>query len=491
MKVTTVKDFQKRPVADALVVPVANDGEQTTLTLSLGDDAPEFGSISVGDFKGKNAEVATEYAPTDREPRTLLLGLGLLNELTPHDLRLASAALIKTMRKAHLRSANVIVPPLDSEFRSYFLSAFVEGVVLANYEYTVRDKGPKHPLVEQIAFIAHGDDEAVIAEAVTVCEATLFARDLVNGNADDITPEALAYHARQLAKDYAAVKVTVMDEVAIAKEGLGLLHAVSRGADKGARLITIAYTGAPESDYRTVLVGKGVTFDSGGLDLKTAAGMEKMRSDMGGAAAVLGAIRAAAEVGLEVNVTGVIPATENSIGPASYKPGDVYRSYSGKTVEIGNTDAEGRLILADALSYAAKNLKPDVMIDIATLTGAVMIALGDEFAGVMASDHVLSDELMHAGRITNEFLWPLPMPQEYESKIESDRADLKNTGGKGGAAIVAGMFLAEFVDGVPWAHLDIAGVRFREEAKSYLPKGANGFGVRLLYQYLKDFGEDI
>lgn len=266
---------------------------------------------------------------------------------------------------------------------------------------------------------------------------------------------------------------------------MGLLLAVNRGSDSDPAFIIIEYKGNPKSKEKTVLVGKGITYDTGGLNIKVS-NMETMKGDMGGAAAVMGTIVAAASLDLKVNVTAVIPTTENSISSRSYKPGDIYKSYSGKTVEIGNTDAEGRLILADALAYAVDHLKPTRLIDLATLTGAMIIALGTETIGLFSNNDALADGLIRSGSDTYERVWRLPLHEEYRDQLKSDFADIRNIGGRAAGSITAAIFLQEFVGKTPWAHLDIAGTAYLEDgAKRYHPKYGTGSGVRLLIDFLE------
>ena len=266
---------------------------------------------------------------------------------------------------------------------------------------------------------------------------------------------------------------------------MGLLLAVNRASSRDPTFMLIEYKGDPKAHDLTVLVGKGITFDTGGLNLKPTGSMESMKCDMAGAAAVLGVIQAAAALGIKKNITGVIAATENSIGSRSYKPGDVYCGYAGKSVEIGNTDAEGRLILADALAYAVKNLKPSRIIDLATLTGAVEVALGNEAIGLLSNHDVLADLLIRSGSSTGERVWRLPLYEEYKDLLKSDVADIKSTGGRTAGCITAAIFLHEFVGKTPWAHLDIAGTAYLNEAKRYQPKHATGVGVRLMLSLLE------
>jgi leucyl aminopeptidase len=282
------------------------------------------------------------------------------------------------------------------------------------------------------------------------------------------------------------VKATVFDKKRIQKEKMGLLLAVNQGSSIDPAFIILEYKGNPKSKDHTVVVGKGVTYDTGGLNLKPTGSMETMKCDMSGAACALGTIHAAASLGLKVNLTAVIPSTDNSIDSKSYKPGDVYSSYLGKTVEIGNTDAEGRLILADALAYASKNLKPTRMINFATLTGACVIALGEETSGLMSNNDPLAESISRAGNETFERAWRLPLFEEYKSQLDSDIADISNTGGREAGTITAALFLQEFVGNTPWAHLDIAGTAYLKKSRRYHPKNGTGVGVRLMIQLLEN-----
>jgi leucyl aminopeptidase len=310
------------------------------------------------------------------------------------------------------------------------------------------------------------------------------ARDLVNEPPSVATPRYIAAQIERLARSERRLKAEVWGPARIDREQLAGLAAVARGSREEPRFIMLHYA-APRARRRVALVGKAITFDSGGLSLKPAKSMETMKYDMAGGAAVLGAVAAAARLGLAVDVTAYVPATENLPGENAQKPGDVIRYLNGRTVEVLNTDAEGRLVLADALSLASRT-KPDALIDLATLTGACRVALGPLFAAVMGNDQALIDALVAAGRRTGESLWQLPLVREYRDDLKSPIADLKNVSGGGDAgSIIGGLFLQEFVDGTPWAHLDIAGPAFSEKDQSFGPRGATGFGVRLLLDYLR------
>jgi leucyl aminopeptidase len=278
----------------------------------------------------------------------------------------------------------------------------------------------------------------------------------------------------------------MFDKKRIEKEGMGLLLAVNQGSPREPVFIILEYKGDPRSKDHTVLVGKGVTYDTGGLDLKPSGSMLTMKSDMSGAAIVLGTMLTAVRLELKVNLTIVIAATENCIGSKSYKPGDVFRGYLGKTVEIGNTDAEGRLTLADALAYADANLSPTRMINLATLTGGVVVALGDQITGLMSNNDKLVNQLMKASETAGEPLWRLPLRKEYREFYRSDIADIKNCGsGRAASSITGGLFLEDFVGNTPWAHFDIAGTAFLPKARGYLPQHASGVAVRTLIDFLE------
>ena len=306
-------------------------------------------------------------------------------------------------------------------------------------------------------------------------------------NFEDIIPEKLAQVAQSMEKLSSKLKVTIFDKKRIQKEKMGLLLTVNRSTDLEPRFIVLSYRGNPSSKKSFALVGKGVTYDTGGLSLKSTSNMEEMKCDMGGAATVLGTVYSAVLLGLKVNLWGVIPATENGIGSRSYKPGDVYSGHSGKTVEITNTDAEGRLILADAISYTIEKLKPDYMITLATLTGGIVVALGDEIAGYFSDHEKLSQGLEKAAKESDELVWRMPLHANYLDFLKSEIADIKNCDGREASSIQAALFLKEFVDKTPWVHMDIAGTAFRKKAKSFYPSQATGYGVRMLLSLLESF----
>ncbi len=308
-----------------------------------------------------------------------------------------------------------------------------------------------------------------------------FAKDLVNTPSNDMTPAVLAGIAKSIGKGRVSVKI--LERADAEREGMGAFLSVAKGSMEPPKFIVLSYLGGKGAPI--ALIGKSITFDSGGISIKPGEGMEKMKYDMAGGAVVLSVVKAAAETGLKVNLIGILPATENLPGGTASKPGDVVTSVGGKTIEIISTDAEGRLVLADALGYV-KKFGPKVIIDVATLTGACSVALGNEAIAMMGNDRALMNRLKAAGDEVYERVWEMPLYEEYLEYIKSDIADLKNSGGKTGSLVTAGYFLKEFVGDTPWAHLDIAGTAWSEKERPYGAKGATGIGVRLLLNFLKE-----
>jgi leucyl aminopeptidase len=321
---------------------------------------------------------------------------------------------------------------------------------------------------------------SVLAESVSaVCDASLMAREWVSTPSNDKRPEAFAEMIQNAARS-TGLKIRIMDERWLEKQQFGAMLAVAQGSSAKPRLVTMEY--APKGAKKTVvLVGKGVTFDSGGINLKPSGSIETMKMDMSGAAAVAGTMMALARLKPDVKVMGVMPIVENMPSGTAIRPGDIIRSYAGKTIEIGNTDAEGRLILIDAMAWAIKHYQPDTLIDLATLTGACLVALGEKIAGVFSKDPELAAAFVASGEKTHERCWHLPLPEDYKELLKNDFADLNNvSSGRWGGAITAALFLSEFVGDTRWAHIDIAGPAWAKKASDYCGAGGTGFGVRLL-----------
>jgi leucyl aminopeptidase len=486
MKLAVVQNVSKRPKGDLLAVPCySSKGKAVN---AFDNHVPP---LAQGDFSGKLGKVLILYVDGVKEGRLALVGLGEKEKVTAESLRRAYAALVHACRCKKIHKLNVLVPAIDGLKAEETFDAVSEGILLANYNYDKHKSKAKnngsYSITETTLIVPGSKRKFSVSKVKHVSESVHYCRDLVNGNADDVTPQHLAQCARSLAKKYSKVTATVFGKARIVKEKMGLLLAVNRGSKRDPAFIIVNYRGNPKSKKTIALVGKGITYDTGGLNLKKTGSMETMRCDMAGAATVLATIRALAALGAKVNVTGVIASTENGIDASSYKPGDVYTGYAGKSVEIVNTDAEGRLILADALAYTVKKLKPALVIDIATLTGAIVVALGSAASGLMTHNDDIATALQKAAERTGDRVWRMPLYEEYRKAIDSDIADIKNAGSGGAGAGIAGAFLQEFVGETPWAHLDIAGTAFIDHASYYNPKYGTGSGVRLLVDFLLHF----
>jgi leucyl aminopeptidase len=361
-------------------------------------------------------------------------------------------------------------------------TASIEGFLLGSYRFGGYKADPHPSKIEQI--LLPGASVESIEEGLALAEATSLARDLINEPSSSLTPEALAARAREVA-DVAGLGCTVFDETELAEKGFGGLLGVAQGSSQPPRLIELVYR--PDGATRKlVIIGKGITFDSGGLSLKDAKGMETMKTDMSGGAAVIGAMSAVGRLKPGVEVIGLIGASENMPSGTALKPGDVVRHYGGKTTEVLNTDAEGRLVLADVLAYASEN-GADAIVDVATLTGSIMIALGLKLAGLFSNDDTLSDEIVRSGEASGERYWRMPLTDDFKSELVSEVADQKNVGSRWGGSIIAATFLKEFVaPGLPWAHLDIAGTARAESDYDEVPKGGVGFGTRTLIRWIRE-----
>lgn len=489
MELTFEKQFDLRSDADGLVIPFWKKEGAVEMAAIYADYKEHiYPVIDLGDFSAKEQEVCLLYDLNHKEQRLILLGLGNEQTSTPESIRRSYAEAIKYGMGKKLKSLNLLLP-LHSDYASAELAYVVgECALLTNYRFDHKNnKQDKSPLLlEKICVIADVEDSSSIyKEIVAIAKGVNFTRNLVNGNADDVTPKVLADHATDLEKKYSNIKVKILDKHAFQKEGLGLFYAVARSSPQDPYFVVVNYQGNASSQDHTVLVGKGITYDTGGLNIKTGAGMETMRCDMAGAATVLGTIMIAAEMKMPINISCIMAVTENAIGSHSYKPGDVYKAYNDITVEIKNTDAEGRLALADSLAYAVAQLKPTRMIDLATLTGAAEVALGNCKSPFFSNDDTLAGMLFQAGEEMGERLWLMPLDQDYRELIISKIADIKNSGSREGSLIFSAMFLKEFVGDIPWAHIDIAGTAFLDKPRHYHTTSATGYGIRLLIHYLK------
>jgi leucyl aminopeptidase len=477
-----------------LVVPVVEGGAQVGVFREANDlfgGVPER-VVRSGDFRGRRDEVQLLFPTSDGGvERLLLVGLGKIEELTPEALRRGAGAAAKLAARIHADRLTSLLhlgaPPARVE-EATAVAATVEGYVLGSYLFEEMRKPREEPPTELARVTLHltGDGEerlrAAAHRAEIVARAENLARTLGNLPGNVATPSYLAEQAWKIAGE-TEMRCTVLDRPALEAEGMKALLAVSRGSDEDPRLIVLEHRGGGAKEQPLVLVGKGLTFDSGGISIKPSQGMEDMKFDMCGGAAVLGAMQAIAELGAPLNVVGIVPASENLPSGSALKPGDIIGSHLGKTIEVINTDAEGRLILADALSYA-RRFRPSAVVDVATLTGACLIALGSHSCGVMGNDDGLVEELRRAGERSGERAWPLPMHREYREALDSDYADIKNSGGRPAGTITAAWFLRDFVGEFPWAHLDIAGVAWGDGKLPYQRTGATGHPTRLLVEWV-------
>jgi leucyl aminopeptidase len=441
-------------------------------------------------FAGKLGQVTHLHA-NGRLPsrRVVVVGLGKRAETTAETLRRAAAAGLRRARDLGARAVaiEVLGDRLPVRQRA---QAVVEGGILGTYTFDRYKREKSDRQVDSLQLCEpdgrHRREATEGARRGEIfAQATWFARDLVNAPANDVHPTYLARTAADIAKER-GLKLEVLERADCRKLGMGMFLGVAAGSEQPPKFIHLTYTPAGRRRKRVAIIGKGITFDSGGLDLKSAEGMLRMKDDMSGAAAVLGIMRALPALKPSVEVHGLIAATENMPSGSAIRPGDVLRAMNGTTVEIGNTDAEGRLTLGDAICYAVQKVNADEIVDLATLTGACVVALGPLCSGLFANDQALADRLIAAADAAGERVWPLPLIDEYRENLKSDVADMNNVGPRGGGAITAGLFLKEFAGERPWAHLDIAGPAFVEKDTPLSPKGGTGCAVRTLLAYLTD-----
>ncbi len=453
-------------------------------------DRPDELDWAVLDGRGFEAKAGQVEIVSGGDRPVAVVGLGPAEKVDTAAVRRSAAALARSARRLRRISVSMLDAVPDSVERIEVLQALAEGMTLGSYTYGEFKSEHKPNKLETVTVIGPGG-KAVTAgldRGRLVAEAVSFARDLVNEPGGSLTPTRFAEIAVEVA-EREGLEVSVLDLDGIREAELGGLLGVSRGSEQPPRFVEVSYTPEPDVECRgsVALVGKGLTFDSGGLSIKTGTGMMTMKCDMSGGAAVLGVMAAVSGVAPPVKVTGYIPMTDNMLGGDATRPGDVLRMANGKTVEVLNTDAEGRLVLADALALACR-AEPDAVVDLATLTGACMVALGPKVAGLMGNNQAWIDQLAAAGERTGERVWRLPLPDDYKNQLESSVADMKNIGGPYGGALTAGLFLSNFLEeGVPWAHLDIAGPAFTDWEDGEVAKGGTGFGVRMLLDALVNF----
>ncbi|MBI3803702.1 MAG: leucyl aminopeptidase [Nitrospirae bacterium] len=468
--------------------------ETASIDKAIGGKIQEV--IASDEFSGRFLQtLVLRTDRTDRKiasPRLLLLGLGKRAETTLDRIRQAMGRAATQIREMGLTqfATQIHGKGLPRLSVQDLAQAMVEGVILGLYQFQVyktdREALPKE--VRECTLVDPDEKRAVeiqmgVRRGRSIAEGVNYVRDLCNAPSNVITPSRLADEAKKIASDY-HLRVEVLERSDMERLGMGALLGVARGTVEPPKFIVLEYEGAQKKTRPIALVGKSVTFDSGGISLKPAESMEQMKYDMTGGATVLGTMRVAAQLQLPLHIIGVLPATDNMPSGTAIHPGDVVTTLSGKTVEVINTDAEGRLCLADALAYAVR-FKPAAMIDLATLTGACVVALGNHAMALFGNDPKLTAQIQKASEETGERVWPLPLWDEYYDQIKSEVADLKNTGGRPGGSITAALFLKQFVGDTPWVHLDIAGTSWNgERPRPYVPKGSTGTGLRLLVQYL-------
>ncbi len=465
---------ENEPLSSALAELDKATGEQITQLLKRGD------------HNGKSGEIQWLHNPANlKAERILLFGIGKTAHPSDRDLKTSIAAATQALKTSGCRNA-ILPVNIDPEQLQRWVRLVVETIEATCYHYQFpasKQQKSNYPELKRITFSAERKQSAPIKQAIQQAQAiaagVTLARTLGDLPANICTPDYLAKEARKLGRNHKNLTIKVLNEPEMSKLGMNALLSVARGSEQPAKLIIAEYKGAPKSQKPVVLVGKGVTFDSGGISLKPGARMDEMRFDMCGAASVLGTLQAARDLQLPINLVALIPATENLPSGRATKPGDVVKSLSGQTIEILNTDAEGRLILCDALTYAER-FKPEEIIDIATLTGACVVALGKHAAGLLSNDDQLANDLLQAGEESADRCWRLPLWDEYQPQLDSNFADMGNIGGPEAGTITAACFLSRFTEKQRWAHLDIAGAAWNQGKE----KGATGRPVSLLVQHL-------
>lgn len=478
-----------------VAVAFAYDGQKLAGTAAALDEA-SGGSITramtVSRFDGKSGKTLTLIAPAGLTlDRLVLVGLGKPEELDDLKVQNAGGTAWAQIAGVKAKSAAILADiAVGDEMDEAAMAADIAyGALLRSYrfdKYRTKEKKEDKP---QIAKLSIASSSAAAAKKAfdplsAIAEGVFFTRDLVSEPPNVLYPESYAKILQELKED--GIKVEVLGEKEMAKLGMGALLGVGQGSIRESKLVVMQWNGAGKKDQPVAFVGKGVCFDTGGISLKPAGGMEDMKWDMGGSGVVAGLMKALAKRKAKVNAIGVVGLVENMPDGNAQRPGDVVTSMSGQTIEIINTDAEGRLVLADALWYTNDRFKPQFMVDLATLTGAIIVSLGNDHAGLFSNNDDLSEKLTAAGKSVHERLWRMPMGDEYDRQLKSDIADMKNTGTRAGGSITAAQFLQRYVKDTPWAHLDIAGVTWSKKDEPTVPKGGTAFGVRLLDRFVAD-----
>jgi len=460
-------------------------------SLSISEITPDFDPIireitESNEFRAKDGTISIVHNNAGSGiKRALLLGMGDKKNLDPEKTRNLTGKVVNKAKELGI-SEFVLIPfkNMDKEH----LSAMVEGIKLSDYSFNNYKRDEDRNDLNQVRILIVNDmksNQKIIQHSVVVSDAVLFTRNISNLPPNDCSPKDLVTFSKKLSENQ-KVKVRVIENEEMKSYGFEGILAVGKGSASSPKLIVLEYSGSTKN-RPIVIVGKAVTFDTGGISIKPSEKMEEMKFDKCGGCNVLGIMKAVSELGLDTNVIGIIPAVENMPSGTSYRPGDIIKMYNRKTVEVLNTDAEGRIILGDALSFAVKTFAPKAIIDMATLTGAAIIALGTNVAAMVGNDDDLVTKILEYSNQTGEKIWQLPLFEEYKEQLKSSNADMKNIGGRSAGAITAAAFLSNFVEDTPWVHLDIAGTAWTQEGtkeKSYNPKGATGFGIRTIVKYI-------
>ena len=486
------------PKAGVIVVGIL-EGRKLSVSAEALDKEMSGGlvrAMKASRFKGLNGQILALLAPGGTKlDRILLVGLGKSTAIDACKMQNLGGEVYGALSTKGHAIVQLLVDPVENcKMQPFEMAAEVAfGARLRSYrfdKYRTKEKIDAKPSLRNLKIICKGSEKARTAFGPKnkVADGVFLTRDLVSEPANVLYPETLAKQAQSLTK--LGVKVEILGEVQMRKLGMGALLGVGQGSVRESKLVIMQWngkTGKAKKESPVAFVGKGVTFDTGGISIKPSGGMEDMKWDMGGSGVVIGLMKALAGRKAIANVVGVVGLVENMPSGSAQRPGDIVTSMSGQTIEVLNTDAEGRLVLADALWYTKERFKPKFMIDLATLTGAIIVSLGNEKAGLFSNDDKLSDQLREAGEAVGESVWRMPLSENYDKMINCDAADMKNiSGGRGAGSITAAQFLKRFVDKVPWAHLDIAGVTWSNKATSTIPKGGTAFGVRLLDRLVAD-----
>jgi leucyl aminopeptidase len=484
----TPVDLKKEKI-ETLIVPVCEDKVIHT-------DKTVAGLIRkakrLKEFKGASKEEVTFYNPSEiKAERITFIGLGKRDKIDLENLRSMAGKAVKSSMAKTISEIFIAVPDATriKIDEAEILKSLGEGAVLGNHLYRKYKEEKKLKPLKRVHFVVEPEvkknHSGLLQRVESVCSGTIQAREWVNTPSNEKKPEQFAGFIRAAAGK-TKLRVSIMNDKQLKQKKFDSLLAVAAGSESKPRMVTLEHR-PPGAKKTIALIGKGVTFDSGGLNLKPSGSLETMKSDMSGAAVVASTMIAISKLKPKINVVGLIPIVENMLSGSATRPGDIVRSYSGKTVEINNTDAEGRLILIDAMAYAVKTYKPQALIDLATLTGACVVALGERIAGVFSSDDELAESILQSGAKTHERCWKMPLPDDYKEMLKSDFADISNVGGtRWGGAITAALFLSEFVEDIPWAHIDIAGPSYSKKGSGYCGPGGTGFGVRLLCDLLEN-----